>query len=231
MLYAASALFAIGTAQLASISLYQQWGRLAVGPYAFGAVASAVAARRARRRIVRSATTGAGGGPSAGNEATGPGGTSWHWTTPRAVIFLVVFLGATLMPLSLEVLWRTDTGGGGTAHVQPEVPVVERAGEAFVKGKDPYSLIKPHQHINVPAGQPAYDIYNPYLPLMSLFGGPRSTHVSPRLTDARVAFSVFTILIVVIAMALCRGPTGPPRAGVAEHDGLAHCRPAPRHGG
>ena len=36
VLYAASALFAIGTAQLASISLYQQWGRLAVGPYAAG---------------------------------------------------------------------------------------------------------------------------------------------------------------------------------------------------
>ena len=42
VLYAASALFAIGTAQLASISLYQQWGRLAVGPYAAGAVASAI---------------------------------------------------------------------------------------------------------------------------------------------------------------------------------------------
>ena len=49
VLYAASALFAIGTAQLASISLYQQWGRLAVGPYAAGAVASAIAAAARRR--------------------------------------------------------------------------------------------------------------------------------------------------------------------------------------
>jgi hypothetical protein len=204
VLYAASALFAIGTAQLASISLYQQWGRLAVGPYAAGAVASAIAARLARRRQVRAA---AGGAARVAVGAGSADGTTWHWTTPRAVILLVVFLGATLMPLSLEVLWRTDTGG--TAHVQPEVPVVERAGEAFVRGKDPYPLIKPHEHIVVPAGQPAYDIYNPYLPLMSLFGGPRSTDAPPRLTDARVAFSVFTILIVVLAMALCRGPTGP----------------------
>ncbi len=45
----------------------------------------------------------------------GHGGTTWHWTTPRAVIFLVVFLGATLMPLSLEVLWRTDTVGPRTS--------------------------------------------------------------------------------------------------------------------
>ena len=208
VLYAASALFAIGTAQLASISLYQQWGRLAVGPYALGAVASAIAARRARRRIMRSATPGVGEGVARdGGGATGHGGATWHWTTSRAVIFLVVLLGATLIPLSLEVLWRTDTGG--TAHVQPEVPVVERAGEAFVKGKDPYRLIKPQDHIKAPPGQPAYDVYNPYLPLMSLFGGARSTDAPPRLTDARVAFSVFTILIVVIAMALCRGPTGP----------------------
>ncbi len=199
VLYAASALFAIGTAQFASISLYQQWGRLAVGPYAAGAVASAVAARRARGRE-RSA------GP--GRVDTGVG-TTWHWTTPRAVIFLVVLLGATLVPLSLEVLWRTETGGGGTAHVQPEVPVVERTGVDSAKGKDPYSVIKPGQHPSVPAGQPAYDAYNPYLPLMSVFGVPRATDASPRLTDARVAFSVFTILIVVLAMALCRGPTGP----------------------
>jgi hypothetical protein len=208
VLYAASALFAIGTAQLASISLYQQWGRLAVGPYAAGAVASAVVARRDRNRVIKAGAAGAGGGGAGPGDGTvGPGAATWHWTTPRAVIFLVVLVGATLLPLSLEVLWRTETVG--TAHVQPEVAQVERDGAAFVKGKDPYPLIKPHEHIQVPPGEPAYDVYDPYLPLMSLFGGPRSTDAPPRLTDARVAFSVFTILIVVIAMALCRGPTGP----------------------
>ena len=55
-----------------------------------------------------------------------------------------------------------------------------------MKGKDPYPLIKPHQHIQAPPGQPAYDVYDPYLPLMSLFGGPRSTDAPLRLTDARV---------------------------------------------
>ncbi len=210
MLYAASALFAIGTAQLASISLYQQWGRLAVGPYAAGAVASAIAARRARRPRRSRATAGLGSGRASGNPPGAEPATNWHWTTPRAVIFLVVLLGATLVPLSLEVLWRTDTGGVASAeHVQPEVPVVERAGQAFAKGKDPYQFIKPGEHVKVPAGQPAYDIYNPYLPLMSVFGEPSSTDAPHRLTDARVAFSVFTILIVVVAMALCRGPTGP----------------------
>jgi hypothetical protein len=204
VLYAASALFAIGTAQLASISLYQQWGRLAVGPYAAGAVASALGARWARRKK-RDAEGGAGTRRDGANQAEAV--PPWHWTTPRAVIFLVVLLGATLLPLSLEVLWRTDSGG--SAHVQPEVSVVERAGWAFVHGKDPYAHINPHAPATAPPGQPAYDVYNPYLPLMSLFGGPRTTHAPPRLTDARVAFSVFTILVVVVAMALCRGPTGP----------------------
>jgi len=214
VLYSASALFAVGTAQFASISLYQQWGRLAVGPYAFGAVASAVAARRARRRAAARSRAAAalapwGGGepadgapPAAGAEAPG-----WHWTAPRALILLVVLLGATLVPLALEVMWRTDTGG--TAHVQPEVAVVEQTGGLYVHGHDPYRYINPKDPPHAPPGQPAYDVYNPYLPLMSLFGGPRSTDASPRLTDARVVFSVFTILVVVVALALCRGPTGP----------------------
>ena len=129
VLYAASALFAIGTAQLASITLYQQWGRLAVGPYAAGAVASAVAARLARRRMARGdgGVTGRSGSSRVGGDGEArPDGSTWHWTTPRAVIFLVVLVGATLLPLSLEVLWRTETVG--TADVQPEVAQVGATG-------------------------------------------------------------------------------------------------------
>lgn len=193
MLYAASALFAAVTAETSSISLYRQWGALAIGAYLLGALFSALGARRARR--VATAGDGQGG---------------WHWTTPRVLVFLLVLLGATLMPLSLEVLWRADTGGTGTTYVQPEVSVVEAAGTRVAHGRDPYQLVdgsrtKPA----APAGQPAYDVYNPYLPLMSVFGLARSTHASPRLTDARVAFSLITIVVVIGALALCRGPTGP----------------------
>jgi len=201
VLYSASALFAICTAQLSSIALYQQWGRLAVGPYVFGALASALVARRARDRHVRPVV--AGGGPPAPE-----GRRAWHWTTQRTVIFLVVLLGATLMPLSLEVMWRTDTGG--TGHVQPEVAVVERSGQRVAHGQDPYQLVDGSGHkVAAVRGEPAYDAYNPYLPLMSLFGLARSTKAPPRLTDARVVFSLITILVVVLALALCRGPTGP----------------------
>ena len=203
VLYAAAALFAIITAQGSSIALYQQWGRLAVGPYALGAVASAVAACRARRRADAAAASSAGGGTPMHDASP-----TWHWTTSRTVIFLVVFVGATLGPLALEVLWQTDSGG--TSHVQPEALVVEGSGARLAHGKPLYRDIDGHhERVSAPPGQPAYDVYNPYLPLMSLFGLPSSTSAPRRLTDARVAFSLITILVVVAALAMCRGPSGP----------------------
>ena len=190
VLYAASGLFAVLTAETSSITLYRQWGELAMVPYVVAAVLSALLARRARRR------------PRPHADAR------WHWTTPRMLLFLLVLLGATLMPLSLEVLWRGDAPG--TSHVQPEVPVVEASGARVAHLHDPYQNVDgTHERLTVPAGQPAYDVYDPYLPLMSVFGLARSTKAPARLTDARVAFSLITILVVVAALALCRGPTGP----------------------
>jgi len=205
VLYAGAALFAIVTVQTSNISLYQQWGKLAVGPYALGAVASAVAARRARHRAAAAAAAAEEAGAGVTVSTASP---TWHWTTSRTVIFLVVFVGATLGPLALEVLWQTDSGG--TSHVQPEALVVEGSGNRLAHHQPLYRLIDGrHERITPPAGQPAYDVYNPYLPLMSLFGLPSSTKAPRRLTDARVAFSLITILVVVAALALCRGPTGP----------------------
>ena len=88
--------------------------------------------------------------------------------------------------------------------------MVEGSGSRLAHGKPLYRDIDGHhERISAPAGQPAYDVYNPYLPLMSLFGLPSSTKAPRRLTDARVAFSLITILVVVAALALCRGSTGP----------------------
>ena len=202
VLYAASALFAIVTAQGSSISLYQQWGRLAVGPYAFGAVASALAARRARRRAeATAAAPGAGARPrrrvahvALDDDADGD--------LPHRL------RGCHPGPLALEVLWQTESGG--TSHVQPEALVVEGPGPRLAHHQPLYRDIDGrHERVSAPAGQPAYDVYNPYLPLMSLFGLPSSTKAPHRLTDARVAFSLITILVVVAALTLCRGPTGP----------------------
>ncbi len=194
VLYAGSALFAVITAETSSIALYRQWGEFATVPYVAGAVCSALVARRARRRSAQA--------PSAS------GARSWHWTTPRLLIFLVVLLGATLVPLSLEVLWQSNSGG--TTHVQPEVAVVEDSGARLARGQDPYLLVDGSgTKVKAPPGQPAYDVYNPYLPLMSVFGLAHSTRAPERLTDARVAFSLITIVVVIAALAMCRGPTSP----------------------
>lgn len=200
VLYAGCALFAIVVAQTSGIALYRQWGDLAVGPYAVGSIASAWLAWRRRRRGAAMAVDG---------DAVGDARAKWHWTPSRLLIFLLVLVGATLAPLSLEVLWRTEGVSTSTAHVQPEVEVVEAAGKRVAKGEDPYRLLNVHHLPPVPAGQPAYDAFNPYLPLMSVFGLARATDAPPRLTDARVAFSLITILLVVAALALCRGPTAP----------------------
>jgi hypothetical protein len=199
VLYATSALFAISTAEASSITLYQQWGKLATGPYIGGAVLSAFAARKERRLRAE-------GDALVGEPATSKSTRAWHWTGTRTVIFLMVLVGATLLPLSLEVLWRTDTGG--TAHVQPEAAVVEQAGMRVAHHEDPYPTVISN-HPKVPPGQPAYDAYDPYLPLMSYLGLARSTHAPPRLTDARVTFSIITVIVVIAALGLCRGATGP----------------------
>ena len=51
--------------------------------------------------------------------------------------------------------------------------VVEGSGSRLAHGKPLYRNIDGHhERITPPAGQPAYDVYNPYLPLKSLFGQP-----------------------------------------------------------
>ncbi|MDA8071033.1 MAG: glycosyltransferase family 87 protein [Actinomycetota bacterium] len=199
VLYAGCALFAVVVAQTSGIALYRQWGDLAVGPYAVGSIASAWLAWRRRRPGAVTAVKG----------SAESAGARWHWTPSRLLIFLLVLVGATLAPLSLEVWWRNEGVVTSTAHVQPEVEVVEAAGKRVANGQDPYRLLNVHHLPPVPPGQPAYDAFNPYLPLMSVFGLARATDAPPRLTDARVAFSLITIALVVAALALCRGPTAP----------------------
>ncbi len=199
-LYLACALFAAGMAGTSSIALYRAWGRLAVGPYAAGALASGWLALR-DRRSERTAPP--------GTAVVAAAGDGWHWTTPRLAIFLVVLVGATLAPLSLEILWRTQGVPTSTVHVQPEVQVVETAGQRVAQGKDPYRNLNPRHLPPAPAGQPAYDVFNPYLPLMSVFGLARGVNAPPQLSDARVGFSLVTMLLVAAALALCRGPAAP----------------------
>jgi hypothetical protein len=205
LLYGCSAVFAVVVWASSGIALYRQWAELALGPYLFGTLASGwLAFRVSRRRPAPAQTAAPSGSTRAPREPAGG-----HWTVARLVIFGVVLVGATLGPLSMEVLWRNEGLRTSTAHVQPEVEVIEAAGERVAQGEDPYRLVNPHHLPPVPKGQPAYDAFDPYLPLMSVFGLARGTDAPPRLTDARVAFSVLTVILVVVALSLSRGPTGP----------------------
>lgn len=201
VLYAASALFAVVTARASGLSLYRQWGLLAIGPYVVAALASAMVGRwRASRAIA--------GAPNDGGVAAGAVGRGTTWSGARVAIFVFVLLGATILPLSLEVVWRSE--GNASAHVQPETAVVEQAAHRLARGEDPYRVVYRHHHVvvHVP-NQPTYESFFPYLPLMTVFGLPSSTKEPIRLTDARIFFTIATLLVVGAALALARGPSEP----------------------
>ena len=134
-----------------------------------------------------------------------PAAGTWHWGAARIWLFLFVLVGATLLPLSIEVAQRGE--GNPSDHVQPEVLVIEQAAIRLAHGQDPYHAVVRHGHVvSAVPGEPSYEAFFPYLPLMAVFGLPSSTHDPIRLTDARIFFSVVTLLVVAGALAMCRGP-------------------------
>jgi MYXO-CTERM domain-containing protein len=193
VLYGASAIFAAVTALVVSIPLYRQWGQMAVGPYA---AATAIAAFAAWRWS--SAGSRAGDDPSERARRRS--------RAARIVAFLVVLFGATLVPLSVEVVWRSE--GNAAEHVQPEVVVVERAGARVAHGKTPYRVIDRNGHILIHQSDvPVYELYYPYLPGMIIFGLSSGSTVEARLTDARIQFLAFTVLITILALSRLRPAT------------------------
>jgi hypothetical protein len=192
ILYGVSALFALGTIYTSTDGLYQVWGRMALAPFAFGAVASGGLAwwlRRARRAQ--------------------PG----HRLTPlqrrrasatRIAVAVCVFAGSLAIPLGLEVLWRFDGVAG--SHQQPEVPTVEVGGQDLVKGQDPYRPIVRLDHevkYHAP-GEPDTPGFLPYLPLMAVLGIPSDIWPNNGFSDARIFFCVTTLIGAAIALYLCR---------------------------
>ena len=186
-LYGISGLFAVLTATLAGISLYRQWALMAFGPYlAGGAFMAFVAWRRGSRQ---------GESPA----------TSRRYRIARIAACVVVFAGATIVPLTMEVVWRWD--GSAAEHVQPEVVVVEQAGVAAIHGHNPYRVIDKNGHILIHQDAlPVYELYYPYLPGMVLFGFSSGSKVKADLTDARLQFLVFTILVGGFALGRLRAP-------------------------
>jgi hypothetical protein len=188
-LYSCSAVFA-GVAALAmGIPLYRQWGQMAVGPYVVAAMLMIVVSLR-RASLSRS----------------GPVTTHRRWQVARVGAFVIVLFGATIVPLALEVIWRSE--GNAALHVQPEVQVVEQAGDRAAHGQDPYRVVDKNGHILIHQHtEPVYELYYPYLPGMVIFGFSTGSRVEARLTDARIQFLVFTAVVTLVALSRLSPPT------------------------
>ena len=190
LLYGASALFALITIYTSTNALYQVWGRMALTPFAFGAVASAAiwfVLRRIRRQ--RAGLT------SVQHRRA--------WLA-RLTVAVCVFAGSLAIPLGFEVLWRFDGVAG--SHQQPEVVTVEKGGQDLVKGQNPYlKIVKLSHPVSYhPPGEPNYEGFLPYLPLMAVLGVPSDIWPNNGLSDARIFFCVTTLVVAAVALYLCR---------------------------
>ncbi|MGH3278586.1 MAG: glycosyltransferase 87 family protein [Trebonia sp.] len=97
----------------------------------------------------------------------------------------VAFLGGLLLPLG----WLATRGLG-----QPEVWVVAASGASLIHHGTPYA------NATVLAGTRNPDSYNPYLPVMALFGLPHAFFDLGLLTDPRLWFGVVFFVVFWLAL-------------------------------
>jgi hypothetical protein len=95
------------------------------------------------------------------------------------------FCGGLLVPLA----WMA-----ARALEQPEVAVVARSGASLIHQGTPYT------DAAVLAGTQDPNAYNPYLPVMALFGVPRALFGVHMLTDPRIWFGVVFIVVFWLAL-------------------------------
>jgi len=101
------------------------------------------------------------------------------------IALAIVVGGAILIPL----LWMVWTG-----HGEPEVGVVANSATTLIKDGTPYRASR------VLATTTNPNLYNPYLPLMAMFGVPQALLGHGLLTDPRVWFGI--VFVVVFAASL-----------------------------
>jgi uncharacterized membrane protein len=117
------------------------------------------------------------------------------------LLLAVTFVGVVVVPLGIET---------HIAQAQPEVRVIERAGQAMLHGQSPYRVYEVDGHlVHAVKGVPAFQSFFPYGPLMAPFGiFTAVAHREKGLPDARVVMSVFTILMMLLALWMLRAPPG-----------------------
>jgi Glycosyltransferase family 87 len=175
-LYAAGAAVAAAVALSDRIPLQRDWGRMALVPYAVGAIAAlALAMARARTRAAGRARVG---------------------------LAAAVLVGSAFLPMALEVWWRARDGFAD--HVQSETLVTEESAVALLGGHDPYAASFASGPLGSwPSGTAEHV---PYLPGMFAFGLPRAVAGDIWLTDARLWFAVVSVTALAMALWLAQPP-------------------------
>jgi hypothetical protein len=102
------------------------------------------------------------------------------------------FTGGLLVPLGW--LAAHSDALAGTGLLQPEVSVVAQSGMSLIQHGTPYT------DAAVLAGTQNPDAYNPYLPVMALFGLPRAFFDLGLLTDPRIWFGAVFLVIFWLAL-------------------------------
>jgi len=100
------------------------------------------------------------------------------------VAVIVAFVGGLGIPMG----WLIAHG-----LMQPEVMVIARSGSGLVRHGAPYASV-----VSL-AGTADPNAYNPYLPVMSLFGVPRALADIP-LTDPRIWFALAFVAVFWVAL-------------------------------
>lgn len=184
IVYGLAALFAGLNSVYAGTADYREWGTLTLFPYLAAAAISA-ALVYVHRRFPMSMSM---------------------LRRARLIVVLLLSLSAVLVPLLSELAWRATATKN--AHAQPEVAVIERAGDRIALGKSPYLLHPTSVGISPTNDSHSVDqlSFFPYLPGMAVFGLLNATSVPPEFGDARVLLTLVALVTFLIALSLTRAP-------------------------
>src|SRR4051812_799767 len=140
LLYAASAVFALRVLGTSSMLRNRTWADLAWPVYTARTVAALALAARGGAQLFRA----------------------------RLALAAAVFVGAVVVPLAVEVQWRTEPARAPARALHPygasEVVVTEGAARALLRGPDPYAVRFTSPELM--GRSPGIDGHFPYLPGM-----------------------------------------------------------------
>jgi Glycosyltransferase family 87 len=109
------------------------------------------------------------------------------WQSRGLDLALLISVGGALVT---PLFWNAATG-----KRQPEVSVIQRSAGQLVHYHSPYQSAAALAAVHNP------NAYNPYLPVMSLFGVPRALLGPGMVTDPRVWFGLAFLIIFGLALA------------------------------